>query len=460
MNLYEYLQTYGQEGRIPMHMPGHKRNAIFSMNNPYAWDVTEVEGTDNLYHPEGILKQELERLKNHYGTKDSYMLVNGSTCGILTAIAACCRRGDRILVARNCHKSVYHAIFLLELTPVYLYPDVDEKTGILLDVPAKQIEDVLEQETVSCVVLTSPTYEGVVSDIEAIANVCHNKDIPLIVDEAHGAHFAWSEKFPLPAMEQGADLVIESLHKTLPCLTQTALLHRVTDRVPRDQLERFMAVFQTSSPSYVLMAGISQCVSWLQEKGESAWDEYEKMLSAFQQEADKWKHLSLWRHERQECSKLVIGTWGTNITGVELGQRLRTEYKIEVEMESSHYVLAMTSVGDEAVNFQRLAWALTQIDETLTDDSVEEIGNRKSEPIVRMSLYEAVYCKHRLVPLADSIGLVAAEYAFIYPPGIPFLVPGEEITENVCVQIQEAKERGLTLLGLEDDKAMEIKVCE
>ena len=473
MDLYEHLQAYAEQGKTPMHMPGHKRNASFFMKNPYEWDVTEVEGTDNLYHPREILSREMDRLRLHYGTKDSYLLVNGSTGGILAAIASCCRRGDRILVARNCHQSVYHAMFLLELTPVYLYPREDSQTGILLDISPERVAEVLEQEQkqgkkVSCVVLTSPTYEGIVSDIGGTADICHGKDIPLIVDEAHGAHFAWGQQFPRTAMQQGADLVIESLHKTLPSLTQTALLHRTSDRISGESLMHYLALFQTSSPSYVLMASISQCMSWLESQRDAVWTAYDKWLSDFEEQAGAWRYLQLWRGAGQERSKLVIGTWKTTLTGVQLAARLRDEYGIEVEMAAPHFILAMTSVADTRESLQRLARALTQIDDTLSAVRFcpEESGKTNAvavgmpKAIVHMNAYKAFYQSGESLPVEECQGRISAEYASVYPPGIPFLVPGEEITAEVIEAFQQAGEYGLTLSGPADEEGRRIRVCQ
>lgn len=463
MNLYDSLQSYARGGKIPFHMPGHKRNSSFFMENPYAWDLTEIPDMDNLHHPQGILRSEMERLSRHYKTKDSFLLVNGSTCGILAAIASCCQRGERILVARNCHRSVYHAMFLLELEPIYLYPQIDKQTGILLDISPSQVAETLASETVSCVVLTSPTYEGVVSDIKSIANICHKKNIPLIVDEAHGAHFSWGEQFPPTAMQEGADLVIESLHKTLPALTQTALLHRTSDRVSRDSLMQYLAIFETSSPSYVLMASISQCISWLEEQGETVWQAYDTKLSSFIKSSSHWQHLQLWRPDSQEPSKLVIGTWNTDISGVQLAERLRREYNIEVEMDAPQYVLAMTSVADTSEAIEKLADALTQIDKTLSDrvstelSIIKDVTSAKAQ--IRMNAYQAFIHPQKSLPLESCLGQISAEYAFIYPPGIPFLVPGEEITTEVLDKIVQAKKYGLSLFGLQDESGIQIRVC-
>ena len=465
MELYDYLQAYAKSGKIPMHMPGHKRNSSFSMANPYEWDVTEVEGLDNLHHPRGILKQEMERLGRRYHTRDTYLLVNGSTGGILTAIASCCHRGGKILVARNCHRSVYHAIYLLNLMPVYIYPEVDEETGIALDIPPQQVADTLEQENVSCVVLTSPTYEGVVSDIESIAAICHRQNIPLIVDEAHGAHLAWGKMFPETAIQQGADLVIESLHKTLPALTQTALLHRATERVKAETVERYLSIFQTSSPSYVLMASMSQCVSWLEQSGDGVWTAYEKRLSEFERQAADWRYLRLWRRGNQDRGKLVIGTWGAGMTGIQLAEYLRDKYLIEVEMETPSYILAMTSVADREDTLPRFADALTQIEAAISEptcSSASALPHHVSgaRAFVQMCPYEAMQYRKKLLRLEDCQGEIAAEYAYVYPPGIPFLAPGEQITEEVAEQIQRAGEAGLSLLGMEDDTGSHIYICD
>lgn len=448
-----------------MHMPGHKRNTSFVMENPYAWDVTEVEGLDNLHHPRGILKQEMERLRRWYNTEDTYLLVNGSTGGILTAIASCCCRGDKILVARNCHRSVYHAIYLLNLMPVFLYPQTDSATGIALDIPPQQVADVLERESVSCVVLTSPTYEGVVSDIKSIATICHRHNIPLVVDEAHGAHFAWGKSFPQTAMEQGADLVIESLHKTLPSLTQTALLHRATERVAAETVARYLSIFETSSPSYVLMASISQCVSWLEKSREDVWTAYDKRLLQFERRAADWRHLRLWRRESQDRGKLVVGTWSTGMTGRQLAELLRHEYRIEVEMETPSYILAMASVADGEDTLTRLADALTQIDAAVSgaggsDDSALPYRVSDVQALVRMRPYDAIHCRKKLVETGSCQGEIAAEYAYVYPPGIPFLAAGEEITAEVIEQIGQAGESGFALSGMEDETGSRIYVCD
>lgn len=447
-----------------MHMPGHKRNQIFSMDNPYSFDVTEVEGTDNLHNPSGDIAMLLSQMRRMYGTKDSFLLVNGSTCGILAAISATCHRGDSVIVARNCHRSVYHGIYLLDLKPIYVTPPVDEKTGISLGCPAEVILEKMEENPeATAVVLTSPTYEGVCSDIKKIASVVHNRGKVLIVDEAHGAHLNWMPD-GATAMQEGADLVIESLHKTLPALTQTAVLHRCSERVQRQVIEHYLDIYETSSPSYVLMASVAQCMDWLHREGAREFEGYVKRLERFEQQATRWKHLKLWSCERKEPSKLVIDTSGTSWNGEELARILREEDNIETEMAAAGYVIAMTSVADTDEGFERLAEALLRIDGKAQPKKDGEALSLMSglvyEPPIRCGSYEAMNGGTRAVRISDALGYISAEYVMVYPPGIPFLVPGEEIHEEILRRIELVKKEQLNLTGLRDKEAEYIMVYE
>ena len=284
--LYGTLVEYSRRPILPMHMPGHKRNPAFVMGNPYGIDVTEVSGLDDLHRPEGVSRRLMDRVTALYGSDQSYLLVNGSPGGVLSAVSACCRHGDRIVMARNCHASVYHAVRLLGLRPVYVYPSAEggemEHLGIAGAISASAVETALRAHPdTSCVVLTSPTYEGVVSPVRDIGAVTGRHGVPLIVDEAHGAHFNWHPFFPPTAFEEGADLVVESLHKTLPALTQTGVLHARFRLVSRERLEWCLRTFQSSSPSYVLMAGIDRCFSYIEQEGAEAFETYVKNLQVF-----------------------------------------------------------------------------------------------------------------------------------------------------------------------------------
>ena len=283
--LYKKLESYGQSDYYPFHMPGHKRNRASSADDfLFERDITEISGFDNLHHAEGILKDAMDEAAAIYGTDRSWYLVNGSTCGILSAVFATTENGGKILTARNCHKAVYHAICLNRLEAEYLYPEEITEFGINGGIRAEDVRKALEKDAMHCagnsgdvrgkitkiqaVLITSPTYEGVVSDIRAIADAAHEYGIPLIVDEAHGAHLEYADQchsFPKSALEYGADIVIQSLHKTLPCFTQTAILHVKGKLVDQDRISRYLSMFQTSSPSYLFMAGMERCLKFMEE---------------------------------------------------------------------------------------------------------------------------------------------------------------------------------------------------
>lgn len=461
-NLYETLTEYCHEDIVPMHMPGHKRNPVFTMENPYGIDVTEVAGLDDMHRPQGIILHLMERITAMYHSEQSYLLVNGSTGGMLAAIAACCRHGDRILVARNCHTSVYHAIRLLELRPIYLYPDGEggemERLGIAGVIAAESVRQALAQyEDISCVIVTSPTYEGVVSPIRQIAEETHCLGIPLVVDEAHGAHFNWHPLFPETALASGADLVVESLHKTLPSLTQTGVLHARFERVSRKQLEFSLRTFQSSSPSYILMAGMDKCFAYIEEEGASAFSRYVENLQRFREQMEKLTHLYLFESRQKEPSKLVLATNRTPFSGRELAGCLREKYQIETEMSCGDICIAMTSVCDTAENFERLGTALLEIDAEIAESPLRKersFSYRWEPPERNMYSYEAAYRPARTCCLDDAKGCVAAEDIYLYPPGIPILVQGEIFSQELIAQLKNGMALGYDIQGVQDGFVM------
>ena len=303
-NIFDKLKNYSDSDYYAFHMPGHKRNLdLMDGTSPYRIDITEIDGFDDLHHAEGILKEAQERAAEVYHADETHFLVNGSTVGILSAILGTTEKGDSILVARNCHKSVYHAIYLNELDPVYLYPKFDTEQGLSTEIDAADVQKALEEHPkIRAVMIVSPTYDGVVSDIEKIAEIVHEAGCLLIVDEAHGAHFGFDPYFPESANMYGADLVINSLHKTLPALTQTALLHVNGDMVKRRKVKQYLDMLQTSSPSYILMASIDACIHLLEEtqlQKCSIFKEYAAHIDTLREELKKLKYLKIIRMQDQ-----------------------------------------------------------------------------------------------------------------------------------------------------------------
>ena len=457
MNLYQYLKEYSKE-IYPMHMPGHKRNFSIVGETPLREiDVTEVEGTDDLHDPEGIILKSMEKTAELYGSYFCRYVVNGSTCGILSAIYAFTERGDRVLVARNCHKSVYNAINICGLLPVYVTPEYDDEFSINGSISPALVEKALNQyPDIKLCVLTSPTYEGVVSDISAISKILHKKNIPLVVDEAHGAHLGFSEYFPKGAIKSGADCVIHSTHKTLPCLTQTAAVHICKSlwegeklQEARQKLTEALGIFETSSPSYVLMSSIDQCMNYLSENSEKVFESYKNMLKDFSEKAKDLKHIKILckGNDRKEnhksfydfdSGKLVISLKNTSLGGAEFEKILREKYKIQTEMTSLNYCVAMTSFCDSEKGFEMLFNALSHIDQEYGAENIfineNTMGGKIIEPPV--SIYEAQKCQKEYVSLEEAEGKICGEYVFAYPPGIPIFAPGELITKELTEEIK------------------------
>ncbi len=484
MNLYENLLEYGSRDYYPMHMPGHKRNTdLFQMVNPYSVDITEIDGFDNLHHAEGILQRGMERAAKLYGSGFTGYLTGGSTAGILTGISACTNKGDKILVARNCHKSVYHAIYLNELEPVYIYPGLEPRFGINGGISPEIIDErLIKHPDIKLVVITSPTYEGILSDIRTIAKTAHAHGVPLMVDEAHGAHLGFHPGFPDNSVSLGADIVIHSLHKTLPAFTQTALIHVNGNLADCEEIKRYLGIYQSSSPSYILMSGIEQCIALLEERKEELFTAFDKRLQLFYHRMKQLQHLKILTGQTVQDagfyafdpSKIIISVKGTDLTGNDLYQNLLNRYRIQMEMVSGDYVLGMTSIGDTDEGFKRLGDALFKLDagcEAVLPEDIKYTGNTKvwknareespfpyEAPERVMLSHDAYKRPAEVILLSESAGRISAEYVYLYPPGIPLLVPGERISTGLLSRMFEYQKTGLSLQGLQDKEGKLIKV--
>lgn len=471
--LLEKLQQLAVSDCYPFHMPGHKRMQGADFPNPYSIDITEIENFDNLHHPREILKEEQERVAEIYGSRQCFYLINGSTCGLLAAISAATRPGDSILVARNCHKAVYNAMYLRQLTPVYVYP-AHTRSGLQGQIWASDVEKKLtENPGIKAVVITSPTYDGLVSDVEAIADVAHRRGIPLIVDEAHGAHFGFHEAFPENAVKLHADAVIMSVHKTLPAFTQTALLHLCSDRIDGALLQRFLGIYESSSPSYILMAGISRCMDMVTDaSGREKFQEYVKMLEDFRRRMEKLRHLRVLGAEDFDAAeayaydkgKIIIDAGDSGMSGQQLKEWLLKRCNLELEMASGSYALAMTSLMDTREGFDRLALALEKLDSEVDQKQLSEKPVQKHltpEEIYReqergMELWKAVDEEHEAVSLAEAEGRISGNYIYLYPPGIPILAPGEKIDGQSKKILEACLQMELDVEGLAPGNAIEV----
>ena len=550
----EALEKYIEKGTYPWHMPGHKRQPLEKpdggmclkddenggqlpqnvdnisksrenfWNGVYAHDFTEAKDLDDMHEPEMFIADSLAEMKKVYGTFATYMLVNGSTSGLMTAIHATCRRGDIILVARNCHKAVYNAICMLELKPEYIVPDyvdmkwrcgvnqsmsdkmtdargkadcetregtdirgegdretlervavngeddreVPERTDILGDISPDKLECAIntmiaDGRKPSAVIITSPTYEGVISDIRTIAEIAHRYGIYFIVDEAQGAHLNFMEGHET-AMKQGADLVIESLHKTMPALTQTSLLHVMNPKLD-ERVRRYLQIFQTSSPSYIFMQSMEKAVAFgVNNKAEFV--EYGRRLETFAGKCDSLRNIRLFRScdackvfDNDEGRLVFVVRPGTVdrsgqiFTGVMLADILADRYGLIVEMASVSYVICISSVVDRADSYDILFKAIEEIDGGLEyrliidgSSAMDIISERKSAMVPGKAWDEP----SEQVSLDRSMGRISGAFVYAYPPGIPVLAPGEIVDDLVVCGIETMLRNGLNVSGADD----------
>lgn len=492
--LYEKLDELARSDIYPFHMPGHKRQLKEKPFDEIAKiDITEITDFDDLHEPEGILKEEQEFAAGLYGADHTYYIVNGSTCGVLTAISAVCRWGDTVIMARNCHKSAYHAAYLQNLQIEYVEPQRSVEGYPAGPVLAEEIKHALQRaekkQAARAVILTSPTYEGVLSDISAIAEIVHAHHAVLIVDEAHGAHLGFLAAFPQSAVRQGADLIVQSLHKTLPAMTQTALLHVCGDRVDLQRVQQYLDIYETSSPSYVMMASMSKCLHLIDEEKNNLFAAFYEKLQDFYKIKEQLKHIKIldaaWArntyHACMDPSKInicVAGCMrdGSTYTGKMLATELLQKYHIEIEMTAEWYVIAMTSVMDTQEGFDRLKTALLEIDSRLsvsenkeTEQSAGQNSMLNDEEVVEhraasiqtaYSIRQAMDHVQKAVSWQEAVGRVSAEFVIVYPPGAPVLVPGEVITRALYEKIMHDQTVGLNLQGMQDRTLQTVAIVD
>ncbi|MCL2406417.1 MAG: aminotransferase class V-fold PLP-dependent enzyme [Defluviitaleaceae bacterium] len=428
-------------------MPGHKRNPAFFPEGLFSMDVTEIPGADNLLDPRGIIADLQDRLARANGSGASYITTNGSTGGVLAAVTAVAGRveaGGEIIIARNCHKSVYSALSINNLTPVYIYPQITD-IHVAGGVDPEDVRAALRlYPNAAAVVLTSPTYEGFVSDIKAIVEIAHQYKTPVIVDEAHGAHFCFSDRFPITSNLCGADIVVQSLHKQLPIMSQMAVVHVNGNLVPGEKVKASLNIFQTTSPSYVLLAQADYALNLL-EGYPGIIGRYIEALESFRGGFPRNLDLSLigceYRRKNSiyaiDPAKLVFYS-KNGCLGEEIERHI-LEYKIQLEMSGAAHAVALTTCADTAEGFSRLVSAAKTFVGTPKKVFAETVETMRDMPKaeVVMPPREAIMGSSTPRSLEDSVGMVSAGFVIPYPPGIPLVAPGERITPEVVGFIRQ-----------------------
>ena len=441
--LYNKLIQYSKSGIYPFCMPGHKRNfKVPGIENPYDIDITEVEGFDNLHDPSGILLEIEKRIASIYNVPYAFLSVNGSSAGILASISAV-PKGGALCVARNCHKSVFDGVSISGRKVYYTYPEeIVPDSMIFGGVSAANVERYLKRHSnIKAVVITSPTYEGFLSDVKKIADTAHKYGALLIVDEAHGAHMPYHDEFPVSALYLGADIVVQSLHKTLPSLNQTALVFVNGDSELARRVQRALSFFTTTSPSYGLLACIEYCVEWCVEN-EKEFDEYVKNLFSFRERCSQLQAVQLLGRELigeyhifdMDPSKLAFLC--NDIPGTDMRRYLLHEHKLEMEAAGPVHVLGMTSVMDTEEGFQRLFKGLAD---------AAKIQSYPKEP----RYYEDKQLERIALLNLGKAGRVYKDFIYLYPPGCPILAPGEVFTKEIKEKIMGYIDQGLEVIEWE-----------
>lgn len=462
--IYDFLNKIKNENPYPFHMPGHKRQAPFPMPS-FEMDITEINGADNLHKPEGIIRQALDSLSRLVGSDESFFCVNGSSGALLSAIMCLLKDGEKILVARNCHRSVHNGILLRGAIPVYVYPKILEN-GLCGGILKEDIQRAIEKyPDIKGVILTSPTYEGFTSDIKGIADYLHSKSIPLVIDEAHGAHFGFNPYFPSSALSQNADLVIQSWHKTLPTFTQSSVVHLKSDLIDRACFFSYLSMLQTSSPSYLFMGAMDKCRSLLEENGEKLFSEYAQRLKALR---EKLLHLDKIRL----IDKEVIGKAGivdfdkgklvfeinSDINGNMLENMLIKDYNFQIEMSGLNHIILMTSLMDTDAGFDRLEKALREINSRLqfkAKGSEIAYKSKNSLSIAQIPPKMAFELPKAKIKLQNAENKISADFITPYPPGVPILAPGEIIQKSHIEEIENMIFNGIKVLGIDEKMNLE-----
>lgn len=468
--LIESLLDYVNEQTVRFHMPGHKGGKGFSsafLNNLAGMDITEIPGSDNLHQPTGAIAEAQELAAEAFGADRSYFLVNGSTCGIYTMIMAACPPGSKLLVPRNCHKSVWNALILGDIRPIYLQPCYDPTRQLITQITSEEVEKALDKHPDAVgLILVHPNYYGMCSHIEEIARILHSRGKVLLVDEAHGAHFSFHPALPISAGEAGADLWVQSAHKTLPAFTQSAYLHGREGRIDFSRVEEILRIVQSTSPSYMLMASLDWARHTMANHGEEL---LTRLIDRIDGARNKLKSIGIpsldqicWREVAAlDPTRLVLDFSPFGITGYK-GEELLRHEGIQVEMSDWFHVVLICTIVDGHGEMDRLVEACKKIiRQTTLSPQVSPISLSISREIPRqiLSPREAFYSIIEKIPLKESAGRISADSIGAYPPGIPRFCPGELIDKTGLEELIYVKQSGGSLFGVTEQGMINVVKC-
>lgn len=472
--VYEALEKFKAMRVLPFDVPGHKRGrgnpelTAFLGQQCLTVDVNSMKPLDNLCHPTSVIQDAEQLAADAFGAKDAFFMVNGTTSAVQSMIMSVCKAGDKIIMPRNVHRSAINALVISGAVPVYVNPGINRQLGIPLGMSVADVEQAIrENPDAKAVMVNNPTYYGICCDLRGITELAHRHNMAVLADEAHGTHFYFNEQSPVSAMAAGADMAAVSMHKTGGSLTQSSLLLS-NGRISKGRVRQIINLTQTTSGSYLLMSSLDISRRNLALRGKQMFREVCSLAEYARAEINKIGGYYAFSKELInggtvydfDITKLSVHTRNIGRAGIEVYDILRDDYNIQTEFGDIGNILAIISAGDNMIAIERLVSSLSEIKRLYSKDQTGMFDHEYINPEVIMTPQQAFYADKRTVPIGESAGLICSEFVMCYPPGIPILAPGEQITPEILDYIAYTKEKGCILTGTEDLRIETIRVVK
>lgn len=472
--IYEALMEYKKARVVPFDVPGHKQGRGNAMLREFlgeqclSVDVNSMKPLDNLCHPVSVIKEAEELAADAFGSKYAFLMVNGTSSAVQAMVMSVCKKGEKIIMPRNVHRSAINALVISGAIPVYINPGINKKLGIPLGMSVEEVKKAIkENPDAKAVLVNNPTYYGICSNLKEITSLAHEHGMYVLVDEAHGTHFYFGEDMPVSAVDAGADMAAVSMHKTGGSLTQSSFLLLNCD-LHVGYVRQIINLTQTTSGSYLLMSSLDLARRDLVLHGKEIFKKVTELAEYARGEINKIGGYYAFSKELIDgdevydfdVTKLSIFTREIGLAGIEVYDLLRDEYGIQIEFGDIGNILAIISVGDRNLAIERLISALSEIKRLHSKDKAGMFDHEYINPEVILTPQDAFYSPKISVPMNESDGKICAEFVMCYPPGIPILAPGEKITKEILDYIDYAKEKGCFLTGTEDIKIENINIVE
>jgi arginine decarboxylase len=471
------------------HTPGHKRGqgipAEFKAwlgDRVFQADLPELPELDNLFAPDRVIAEAQALAAAAFGAEETWFLVNGSTCGIEAAILATCRPGDPIILPRNVHRSAIAGLILSGAIPIFVEPELDLDWQLGHSVTPDGIAQAIARyPNAKAVFVVYPTYYGVGGDLAAITQIVHAHNLPLIVDEAHGAHFAFHPDLPPTALSAGADLTVQSIHKTLSALNQASMLHVQGQRIDRDRLRQALQLTQSTSPNYLLLASLDAARRQMAIAGNALMEQTLELAAIAHSQLSQIEHIRLFPQQPSatpgctvlDRTRLTVDVSQLGLTGFEVDERLHQDWRVTCELPTLNHLMFIVTLGNHAADITQLVEAFRAIATSSSPRSIRPTPNVQppnsslvANPQMTTSVLEppplsprdAFFAPQKCLPLSQAIGQISAEVICPYPPGIPVLMPGERITEAAIATLQAIAAAGGIITGCTDPTLQTLKV--